>query len=273
MPSSPARTSRPSSRRREFPSSGARRRRTSRPEVLPRPHVRAGARIERQADDRPASVDTIAGWGREAATSHPRRGETSSRAQFILVNQLAAFNSPVWFNVGFERSRSARRASSSRSTDSLSRSSTGSAARRYLPRRLGLRRQPLAPRLVEGAASPKAATRPGLSPSCAEPTPPPNDQVRRKTRRARRWSSSTSIHPDIEEFVWCKAREEQKARVLSRLLRYVAPTRPTGPRSSTRTRTLRPHHRRVIEAVEAGGEWNLTAPTTAASSRRSTRRS
>ena len=47
---------------------------------------------------------TIAGWGRE-------RGyfETEDAAQsfedeltYILLHQLAAFNSPVWFNVGFE---------------------------------------------------------------------------------------------------------------------------------------------------------------------------
>jgi len=35
-----------------------------------------------------------------------------------------------------------------------------------------------------------------------------------KTRRAPRWSSSTADHPDIEEFIWCKANEEKKARVL-----------------------------------------------------------
>ena len=29
-----------------------------------------------------------------------------------------------------------------------------------------------------------------------------------------RWSSSTSSHPDIEEFIWVKAREERKIRVL-----------------------------------------------------------
>src|SRR5581483_5041358 len=35
-----------------------------------------------------------------------------------------------------------------------------------------------------------------------------------KTRRAAKMVVLDVDHPDIEEFVWCKAREEEKARVL-----------------------------------------------------------
>jgi ribonucleoside-diphosphate reductase alpha chain len=49
-------------------------------------------------------VDTIGGWGREGAYfADEEEAETfEAELKAILVNQLAAFNSPVWFNVGFE---------------------------------------------------------------------------------------------------------------------------------------------------------------------------
>ena len=49
-------------------------------------------------------VDTIGGWGRAggyfADTDEAETFEAELKA--ILVNQYASFNSPVWFNVGFE---------------------------------------------------------------------------------------------------------------------------------------------------------------------------
>ena len=47
---------------------------------------------------------TIADWGRERGYFATAEDGDSFEAEltFILLNQLAAFNSPVWFNVGFE---------------------------------------------------------------------------------------------------------------------------------------------------------------------------
>src|SRR5438128_5516651 len=49
-------------------------------------------------------VDTVGTWGREGGYfSNDEEAQTfEDELKFILVHQLAAFNSPVWFNVGFE---------------------------------------------------------------------------------------------------------------------------------------------------------------------------
>ncbi|MGZ4203125.1 MAG: vitamin B12-dependent ribonucleotide reductase, partial [Thermoleophilaceae bacterium] len=47
---------------------------------------------------------TIAGWGRELGYFSSDEDADAFEAELvhILANQIAAFNSPVWFNVGFE---------------------------------------------------------------------------------------------------------------------------------------------------------------------------
>src|SRR5881396_2143432 len=49
-------------------------------------------------------VTTVGTWGREGGyfASEEEAQTFEDELKFILVNQLAAFNSPVWFNVGFE---------------------------------------------------------------------------------------------------------------------------------------------------------------------------
>src|SRR6202035_36645 len=49
---------------------------------------------------------TIAGWGRERGYFATAADAEVFEAELthILLHQLAAFNSPVWFNVGFEDS-------------------------------------------------------------------------------------------------------------------------------------------------------------------------
>src|SRR6058998_4115300 len=49
-------------------------------------------------------VDTIGGWGRAGGyfASDDEADTFEAELKTILVNQMAAFNSPVWFNVGFE---------------------------------------------------------------------------------------------------------------------------------------------------------------------------
>src|ERR671917_1148926 len=49
---------------------------------------------------------TIAGWGRELGYFATEEDGDAFEAEltYILLHQIAAFNSPVWFNVGFEES-------------------------------------------------------------------------------------------------------------------------------------------------------------------------
>src|SRR5215216_4788862 len=49
-------------------------------------------------------VDTISAWGRKDGYFATEEEADTFEAELkaILVNQLASFNSPVWFNVGFE---------------------------------------------------------------------------------------------------------------------------------------------------------------------------
>src|SRR5947199_3752371 len=49
-------------------------------------------------------VETIGGWGREGGYFATDEDADTFEAELksILVNQYASFNSPVWFNVGFE---------------------------------------------------------------------------------------------------------------------------------------------------------------------------
>src|SRR6266568_3065232 len=49
-------------------------------------------------------VDTIGRWGREGGyfATEEEAATFDAELKAILVNQLASFNSPVWFNVGFE---------------------------------------------------------------------------------------------------------------------------------------------------------------------------
>ena len=73
-----------------------------RPEVLPRP-ARLGRRREHSVKQMIGRVaGTIADWGRSRGYfASVEDGDTfEAELTYILVHQMAAFNSPVWFNVG-----------------------------------------------------------------------------------------------------------------------------------------------------------------------------
>ena len=84
----------------------------------------------RQVVDR--VVDRITDWGCEDGyfADDDERETFRDELKHLLVNQKAAFNSPVWFNIGVEGvPQQARPASSCRSTTPCPRSSTGTSRR------------------------------------------------------------------------------------------------------------------------------------------------
>ena len=85
-----------------------------------------------------------------------------------------------------------------------------------LPRRLRLGHQPLEDPLAPRSSSRRAASRPGPCRSCAAPTRGPARSSRAARRAARpRWSCSTSTTRTSSDFIWCKAKEEDKAGALA----------------------------------------------------------
>src|SRR5947208_9831841 len=81
-----------------------------------------------------------------------------------------------------------------------------------------------------------------------------------KTRRAAKMVVLDVEHPDIDEFIWCKAKEERKARVLEQAGYDMsldsadwASIQYQNANNSVRVSDS------FMEAATAGGEWNLTA--------------
>ena len=139
---------------------------------------------------------TIADWGRARGYFATAEDGDAFEAEltYILLHQMAAFNSPVWFNVGFEEQPqcSACFILSRRGHDGLDPRLEHQGGQ-DLPRRLGLGHQPLEHPRLDGAAEQGRHRLRARSPSCAAPTPGParsSPAARRAARR--RWSCSTS---------------------------------------------------------------------------------
>jgi ribonucleoside-diphosphate reductase alpha chain len=210
-------------------------------------------------------VDTIAGWGREGGyfASEEEAETFEAELKFILVNQLAAFNSPVWFNVGFEEKPQCSACFILSIDDSMEsildwirregvifRGGSGSGVNLS---KLRSSREQLS---KGGYASGPVSFMRGADASAG------TIKSGGKTRRAAKMVVLDVDHPDIEEFVWCKAREEQKARVLEQAGYDMSLDSPDwasiqyqNANNSVRVTDA------FMEAVENGAEWNLTART------------
>src|SRR5438094_1914135 len=210
-------------------------------------------------------VDTIAGWGRDGGYfATEEEAETfEAELKFILVNQLAAFNSPVWFNVGFEEKPQCSACFILSIEDSMEsildwirregiifRGGSGSGLNLS---KLRSSKEQLA---KGGYASGPVSFMRGADASAG------TIKSGGKTRRAAKMVVLDVDHPDIEEFIWCKAREEQKARVLEQAGYDMSLDSPDwasiqyqNANNSVRITDA------FVEAVETGGEWNLTART------------
>src|SRR4051795_1200499 len=160
---------------------------------------------------------TIGDWGRELGYFATDADADAFRDEltWILLHQHAAFNSPVWFNVGFEEHPQCSACFILSVEDTIGsilgwntkegmifRGGSGSginlsnirSSEEHLSKG-GLASGPVS--FMRGADSWAGTIKSGG-----------------KTRRAAKMVVLDIDHPDIESFIWCKAREEEKAGAL-----------------------------------------------------------
>ncbi|HXB64660.1 MAG TPA: vitamin B12-dependent ribonucleotide reductase [Solirubrobacteraceae bacterium] len=160
---------------------------------------------------------TIAGWGRERAYFATDDDADAFEAELthILLHQLAAFNSPVWFNVGFEENPQCSACFILSVNDTMEsildwntkegmifRGGSGSGIN------LSNIRGSMEPLAKGGTASGPVSFMRGADSWAG------TIKSGGKTRRAAKMVVLDVDHPDIKDFVWCKANEEDKAQAL-----------------------------------------------------------
>ena len=206
---------------------------------------------------------TIATWGREGgyfATDEDAQA-FEDELTHILLHQMAAFNSPVWFNVGFEEHPQCSACFILSVEDTIEsildwntkegmifRGGSGSginlsrirASKEHLSKG-GLASGPVS--FMRGADAWAGTIKSGG-----------------KTRRAAKMVVLDVDHPDVLDFIWCKAREEEKAMALRdagfdmRLdSEAFASIQYQNANNSVRVTD------EFMERAERGEEWELTA--------------
>ena len=170
----------------------------------------------RQVADR--IVDTITRWGVEGDyfADQAEADAFTAELKYILVTQRAAFNSPVWFNIGVEGVPQQASACFILAVDDdmnsilnwyreegiIFKGGSGTGVN------LSAIRSSKEPMTGGGTASGPVSFMRGADASAG------TIKSGGKTRRAAKMVILDADHPDIEEFVWCKAIEERKARAL-----------------------------------------------------------
>jgi ribonucleoside-diphosphate reductase alpha chain len=163
-------------------------------------------------------VDTIRGWGAKDGYFDSADDERvfAEELTHLLVTQKAAFNSPVWFNVGVPDVPAQCSACFILAVDDTMSSilnwyveegtifKGGSGSGINLSR-IRSSREPLA---GGGTASGPVSFMRGADASAG------TIKSGGKTRRAAKMVVLNVDHPDLRDFIWCKAVEERKARVL-----------------------------------------------------------
>jgi ribonucleoside-diphosphate reductase alpha chain len=162
-------------------------------------------------------VDTIADWAgkQEYFATADDLQAFSDELAFLLVSQRAAFNSPVWFNVGIEKHPQASACFINAVQDTMD-SILGLAKTEGMLFKYG-----------SGTGSNLSGIRSSKEPLAGGGTASGPVSFMRgydafagviksggKTRRAAKMVILNADHPDIEEFINCKAEEERKAWAL-----------------------------------------------------------
>ena len=163
-------------------------------------------------------VGTIAAWGtRDGYFAGPDEAQAfRDELTHLLVTQKAAFNSPVWFNIGVRGVPQQASACFILSVEdtmpsilqwyveegTIFKGGSGSGVNLS---RIRSSREPLT---GGGTASGPVSFMRGADASAG------TIKSGGKTRRAAKMVVLDGDHPDLVDFIWCKAREERKARAL-----------------------------------------------------------
>src|SRR6476659_9664145 len=206
---------------------------------------------------------TIAGWGRDGGyfASDEDADAFEDELTHILLHQKAAFNSPVWFNVGFEEKPQCSACFILSVEDTMEsildwntkegmifRGGSGSGINLSNIRgsvehlsKGGLASGPVS--FMRGADSWAGTIKSGG-----------------KTRRAAKMVVLDVDHPDVEDFIWCKAKEEEKAGALrdAGFDMSIDGEGFTSIQYQNANNSVRVTDE-VMEAVESGEEWHLKA--------------
>ncbi len=218
----------------------------------------------RQVADRVA--DTLTAWGIKDGyfVDDEEALVYNHELKFLIIHQRAAFNSPVWFNIGVQGVPQQGSAcfilSVEDRMDSILNWYTeegvifkgGSGAG------VNLSRIRSSHELLKGggtASGPVSFMR-GADASAG------TIKSGGKTRRAAKMVILDADHPDVEDFIWCKAIEERKARVL----RDAGFDMDLDGADSHSTQYQNANNSvrvtdEFMEAVIDGRDWNLTART------------
>ncbi len=163
-------------------------------------------------------VGTIKAWGQKGGYfDDAAEADTfEEELRFLLVNQLLSFNSPVWFNIGVPGAVQQASACFILDVDDSLKSilnwyteegmifKGGSGAGANISKIRSSREHLKG----GGTASGPVSFMRGADSSAG------TIKSGGTTRRAAKMVILDVDHPDVEEFIWCKAREERKARVL-----------------------------------------------------------
>jgi ribonucleoside-diphosphate reductase alpha chain len=211
-------------------------------------------------------VDTITAWGTKDGyfVDEEEARIFSDELKYLIVHQKAAFNSPVWFNIGVrgvpQQASACFILSVEDSMDSILNWYTeeGTIFKGGSGAGVNLSRIRSSHELLKGggtASGPVSFMR-GADASAG------TIKSGGKTRRAAKMVILDADHPDIEDFVWCKAIEERKARVL----RDAGFDMDLDGADSHSTQYQNANNSvrvtdEFMQAVLDGDEWQLTART------------
>jgi ribonucleoside-diphosphate reductase alpha chain len=209
---------------------------------------------------------TIAAWGRARGYFAAEEDGDAFEAELthILLHQMAAFNSPVWFNVGFEENPQCSACFILSVDDTMEsildwntkegmifRGGSGSGIN------LSNIRGSQEPLAKGGTASGPVSFMRGADSWAG------TIKSGGKTRRAAKMVVLNIDHPDVREFIKCKAKEEEKAEALrdAGFDMSIDGEGFTSIQYQNANNSVRVTDE-FMRAVEADGEWRLTARVT-----------